>query len=785
MTELKKCRLCGNENLITVLDLGNQALCGRFPKNNTENVPIYPLILVKCMPTNFEKVCGLVQLKQSVNQDELYHHNYGYRSGINTTMTAHLENLTREIENIVSINDDDYIVDIGSNDCTLLKSYKKGNKIGIDPTGEQFKSFYPKNIILIPDYFDDTKYIYGVIEHIALTTNNTTNPTTNTTNNTTNTTNHTTNTTNNNPNHNTNNPNNTTLKNLAVISSQIRAKVVTSISMFYDLPNPLEFSQQVANILHNDGIWVMEQSYLPTMLESNSFDSVCHEHLEYYSLKQIKYIAEHVGLKILRVSLNSCNGGSFRVTLVHSTFNMTIEEIENVKLFELKENTLGLDDLKTYSLFRESFEKEKQICMNFIIEQHHRGKKIGIYGASTKGNTLLQYYGINDKLICGASERNVEKYGCFTPSTNIPIISESEMRDLKPDFLLVLPWHFKEEFLKRESEYMNQGGQFIFPLPHFSLVSNRKKIFVTGLDGQLGNYLYDKIKKNGNAKIYATIRGVKSMLKEVTYFNIDLSTDKGMTRLRKVLEFLKPDEIYHLASPAIAPIATFNESFFLNYNVTEILCEYVSKDKSRRLVVCNSSEIYKGIKNSAINENNMNTLYPNSPYGLSKASSYLLCRYYREILGAHVSSAIIFNSESPLRRKEYVSQKIINGVKNGKIVGLGNLDIKRGWLHSFDVANALIIIQKSETPSDYCVCSNNLHSIRDFIIEAFKQYSDITLIWNDTGAIDQNCIQRCTYDLSKKENYQSEQITVGDNKPLFDKGWKIKYSFEDIISDMY
>ena len=257
------------------MDLGTHTLSGRFPSSIDEKIPTYPLILVKCMGEDY---CGLVQLKYNTNRDELYKHFYGYMSGINSTMTDHLKNLVREIENKVQLNDGDIVLDIGSNDCTTLKFYKKSlTRIGVDPTGEQFRHLYTDGITLYPDYFDE-KFIQ---EHIKR-----------------------------------------------------KVKVVTSIAMFYDLPDPVAFARNIGSILDSDGIWVTEQSYLPSMLSANSFDTVCHEHLEYYCLKQIQYIAEKAGLYIIDLSFDNINGGSFRITFGHTASSTINKLINNVRLAE-------------------------------------------------------------------------------------------------------------------------------------------------------------------------------------------------------------------------------------------------------------------------------------------------------------------------------------------------------------------------------------------------------------------------------------------------------------------
>lgn len=420
-TEITLCRICKNTDLTTVYDLGFQGLSSRFPSENEPEPLKAPLKLVKCNDSLDDSKCGLLQLSHNVSSDELYLQHYGYRSGLNNTMIKHLQGLVSELETKVNLLEDDIVVDIGSNDCTLLKQYSKKDKlqcVGIDPTGTQFKQYYPENVCLLPTFFDADVFKNKFGDR--------------------------------------------------------KAKVITSVSMFYDLPDPVSFAQDIKNILDENGIWVTEQSYCVTMLEKNSFDTICHEHLEYYALKQFMYIADAVGLSIVDVSLNDCNGGSFRLTLKHSgSPSQAVCDLIN------NEQILSLNKLKPLNEFVERCENLKTKLRDFIIGLKSEGKNIYLYGASTKGNTLLQYYGLDNTLISAAAERNPEKYGRRTPITNIPIIPESQMRENNPEYLLVLPWHFKKEFLEREKEYIESGGTIIFPLPELEIYDtkffNKKK----------------------------------------------------------------------------------------------------------------------------------------------------------------------------------------------------------------------------------------------------------------------------------------------------------------------
>ncbi len=407
-TEISKCRISGSSNLISVLSLGEQYLTGVFPKTPSENITKGPLDLVWCPDS------GLLQMKQSYSLDEMYGDNYGYRSGLNASMVKHLTHKIRTLEQLAKPSDTDIVIDIGSNDATSLKAYSgKHPKVGIDPTGSKFKSFYTNEIVLIPDFFSANKF-------------------------------------------------------LAAFPNK-KAKIITSIAMFYDLENPLQFAREIEMILTEDGIWHFEQSYMPSMLRTNSYDTICHEHLEFYSFKVVKNILEACGLRVIDVQVNAINGGSFAVTACKK--NSSYASNQPIIQWMLKqEDDMGLDTPKPYRDFEYRVFQHRKNLRELIEALVNDGKKIIGYGASTKGNVLLQFCGITTKHIPYIAEVNEEKFGAYTPGTNIPIISEKEAKAMKPDYLFVLPWHFKAGILDREQEYSARGGNFLFPLPEIEIV---------------------------------------------------------------------------------------------------------------------------------------------------------------------------------------------------------------------------------------------------------------------------------------------------------------------------
>lgn len=414
--KLEKCRICGNTELVRVLDLGEQMLTGVFPRKLSQSVTVGPLELFKC--TGGTDVCGLLQLGHSYELSEMYGENYGYRSGLNASMVQHLHAKVRKIMATNILRSGDLVMDIGSNDSTTLQAYpSEGLTLaGVDPTGIKFKEYYPPHINLVPEFFTrDTfqKYFPGR-----------------------------------------------------------KARVVTSFSMFYDLEDPMDFMRQVFEVLEDDGIWCFEQSYMPTMLETNSYDTVCHEHLEFYALSQIKWMADRVGFKIVDIEFNDVNGGSFSITVAKAKC-LHFEEHPDVLLVLKQEIDKGLDSIEPYKQFAERVAQSKHELTAFIDQAISQGKKIAAIGASTKGNVLLQYCELNAKKITYVGEVNEEKYGCFTPGTWIPIIPEAQLLEMDIDYFLILPWHFKK-FFQGSNKY--NKVQFIYPLP-------RLEVILSGGDG--------------------------------------------------------------------------------------------------------------------------------------------------------------------------------------------------------------------------------------------------------------------------------------------------------------
>lgn len=404
------CRVCGSSALKEVINLGEQYLQGSFEKEGQQPPPMrkIPCSLVRCCPEEDENACGLLQMRHSVPPEILYSA-YWYRSGTNQTMRDHLKGIVDSVTGMLDFSGEGKALDIGCNDCTLLKCYPDDWEVlGIDPSDIEQSGAVDvvKDLFPSPQLGDET------------------------------------------------------------------FDVITSIAMFYDLEDPVSFAKAVGRHLEDDGIWVVEMSYMPSMLRLNSYDTICHEHLEYYSLAVIERICREAKLKVIRVELNESNGGSIRCYIAHEDCAVYSDPKwrNELQALRIREFDLQLDTERPYRSFQERIERHRDQLGELLYDLKRRGKIIHIYGASTKGNTILQWCGIDSRLIDMAADRNPDKWGAKTLGTGIPIVSEEESRAMNPHAMLVLPWHFKKEFLEREQEYLKKGGKMIFPLPTVEII---------------------------------------------------------------------------------------------------------------------------------------------------------------------------------------------------------------------------------------------------------------------------------------------------------------------------
>lgn len=417
ITAIAHCRICGNPRLEQVLDLGRQALTGRFPGPDEPDPMAGPLELVLCSGEP-DVCCGLLQLRHSYPLEQMYGPSYGYRSSNNATMVAHLKN---KIANLVALSrpaPGERVLDIGCNDGTTLKLYDGMGlrRIGIDPSSRRYAGEYPADIRLIVDFFSASRIRQEGLEGSF--------------------------------------------------------KIITSIAMFYDLEDPLGFMTEVASLLDRDGVWEFEQHYLVEMLRRRAYDSVCHEHISYYGLRQIKWMTDRAGLKIVGISTNDINGGSISITAARKDSRYP-EASEAIDAFLAREVAMRLESIEPYLEFSRRVAEHRATLRRFLEDARRQGKRVVGYGASTKGNVILQYCGLTERELPCIAEKYPAKYGLTTPGTRIPIVSEADARAMKPDYILVLPWYFRDEIVARERDYLAGGGTLVFVLPSLEQVSGQ------------------------------------------------------------------------------------------------------------------------------------------------------------------------------------------------------------------------------------------------------------------------------------------------------------------------
>tara|TARA_Y100000310_G_scaffold117394_1_gene116149 strand:- start:3169 stop:4392 length:1224 start_codon:yes stop_codon:yes gene_type:complete len=404
----KFCRNCKNNKFFNLLSLGKISFTGKFSKSLFNNIPKAYLNLVMC------KKCKLVQLDRNFNPKYLYGKDYGYRSGINKTMTEHLKKTVKKCSALAGLKANDPVLDIASNDGTLLNFYKKKIvTVGVDPLVNKYKGYYKKISYKISNFFQ--------------------------------------------------------INDIKKLNLKKKFKIITSLSVFYDLKDPNRFIEGIKECLDENGIFVLEHADLLSIIKNNLFDTICHEHLEYYSSKVIINMMNFNGLKVFDHEFNNINGGSSRYYICHRKAKYKIKKKKINKLLS-EESKIGLHSTKIFKIFFTKILHEKTKLKKLIKEINNKKLTIHGYGASTKGNVLLQFYDIGNKEVNYIADRNPLKYNLFTPGTKIKIISENYSRKLKPDYYLVLPWHFKREILIREKKIREKGTKLIFPLPKMHVI---------------------------------------------------------------------------------------------------------------------------------------------------------------------------------------------------------------------------------------------------------------------------------------------------------------------------
>ncbi len=410
----KRCKICGNQNLKKVLFINEQYISATFVKSNANNKLTNiktPLTLVLCSKEENKKNCGLLQLFEITEPDLLYKE-YFYRSATSDTMRNDLRDVVENLIRIVKLEENDIIVDVGSNDCTLLNFYEeKYQLVGFEPAQNINFIDKGKNIKIFPTYFNSQNYEKEFGK---------------------------------------------------------KAKIITSCAMFYDLINPKEFVKDIDKILDPNGVWCVQISYLASMIKFNNFYDICHEHLSYYSLETFEEVIKNFDLKCFYAETNDVNGGSIRIYVCrkNTNFYQDVPFKEQLDSIRDEEKKYNLKEEKTFLDFQKKIDFIKDKTNNFVNNLLNSDKKVFALGASTKGNILLQHFGLNKSKIPFISERNSEKVGLKCLGSDIELISEEEARKKNPSAFVVLPWNFKSEIVKRERDYLNNGGMLMFPMPY-------------------------------------------------------------------------------------------------------------------------------------------------------------------------------------------------------------------------------------------------------------------------------------------------------------------------------
>lgn len=718
------CKICNYNNLVKVIDLGEQKNTSIFPKiNELKYVNTHSIKLYLCCE------CGLVQLDEVTPPDTIYKTgNYGYKSSISHTMKKHLKSYHEEVISKKQPHKNDIVLDIGSNDGTFLHFYDNDiRRIGIDPTGKQFQTNY-YDLELVTDYFSKDLFVKQF--------------------------------------------------------GNIKCSIITSICMFYDLPDPVKFAKDIYELLDDEGIWTCEQSYLLSMLKTNSLDTICHEHIEYYALTQIKEIADRAKLKIIDVKFNSSNGGSFRIYFAKQQSSEFNECTDLINTILKEEQEYKIKEQDTYIYFVKRCNNELNKFTTFLKNINKDGKRAYIYGASTKGNCILQYCNITDSDAKYAVERNPAKIGLCT-ITGIEIISEETMRDDPPDYLIVLPWHFKDEIIVREKEYLDNGGQLIFYFPTFEIVTSKPKLLLTGCDGFIGSY----VKENYNDyTLYGITRTKKEIEKNITKIYLDMN---DYDELENTIKIINPDSVIHLAgiSSSIEAFKNPLKTLHVNGMVTANLCDIIYKNNKKiKLFNACSSEIYKDHQSFHVDEyNNINHFLHSHPYSIAKILGQQTVKFYRETYNLHFSNGILFTIQSKKKSENFLLNKIYTHLKSESIdpLTIGSLNSYRNIIHPYDVVNSIKYILNNDKGDDYNICGYNSYKIEDLVFKLYKKFN-INLIngenLNTYYDKETNKPRLIVEDLNNGLDTKIINITAYPCK-LRALDWKIKYSIEDIINE--
>jgi NDP-4-keto-2,6-dideoxyhexose 3-C-methyltransferase len=416
--EIPCCRVCQSKNLTNVLSLGDLAVSDFVDDPVAETGIKAPLELVLCDAK--QGGCGLLQLRHTVSSEAMYR-NYWYRSGINQTMTNELADIAAHAARAANLKAGDFVVDIGANDGTLLRSYSlEGlNTVGFEPARNLYEYGKEGTTKIIVDFFNQSAWTAAF--------------------------------------------------------GPAKAKAITAIGMFYDLDDPNTFVADVCQCLDDQGVFIVQMMYMPFAIERNAFDGICHEHLEYYTMSSLEKLLARHNLEVFDVQMREeINEGSVRFYIRKKNFSKAASANSQARVAQLRlaEEKLGLEELSTYKALVERIQDARQKTLDFLHQEKAKGKTIHGYAASTKGNTTFQYYGITTELVDAIADRNPTKWGKHTIASGIPIISEEESRGTVPDYYFVLAWHFLPEFIAREADFFKRGGKMLVSMPEFRIIGS-------------------------------------------------------------------------------------------------------------------------------------------------------------------------------------------------------------------------------------------------------------------------------------------------------------------------
>jgi GDP-mannose 4,6-dehydratase len=494
----------------------------------------------------------------------------------------------------------------------------------------------------------------------------------------------------------------------------------------------------------------------------------------------IKEIMDRAGFKIIDIKENDCNGGSFRITVAKKDSTKFTEATHLVSEYLDNEELHKLSDPNTYRAFLKDCDYEVKKLKHLIKAINDSGKRVYIYGASTKGNCLLQYANIGPELIRYAVERNPQKIDKMT-STCIRIISEETMRENPPDYLLVLPWHFKEEIIKRESVFLENGGQFIFPFPSVSIVGNKPKVLVTGINGQIGTFVNDMFSKKYS--VYG-IHKQPIQSNKATNFSFDI---KDKILLDITILTINPDVIIHLASLTKTEDCIQNpvEACETNGMVSVQICDTIHKNNLKtKFLNASSSEIFKGHYNYTITHNSTHFI-PTHPYSFAKLLGHQFTDFYRTTYNLPFCNCIVFTTESSLRNNFFLFKKLTNHAKDWHKtqipIHVGSLDSSRSIIHAYDVANAFFLIAEHDITKNYVISNDNSYKVKDLVKTIYK-LCDINIVEKDNSLVEVNS-QKEVVIMDSCFRIDTTDIK-GDNSKLKSIGWEPRYTVEDTLNEM-